>query len=142
MEQTREPERYEEQREVNDDTNKNLSDPTTLTFNNDDFSHEPAFPIESDFTLPSRRKIDTEEDTAVALTHHNQHKLAALCERFGHLSFFIIKLMTQGVLISRDLENVDSPTCPGCSYGKSHRKPWQQKGVRIHKSLNIATVPG
>ena len=42
MEQTREPERYEEQREVNDDTNKNLSDPTTLTFDNDDFSHEPA----------------------------------------------------------------------------------------------------
>ena len=45
-------------------------------------------------------------------------------------------------MIPRDLANVDSPTCPGCAYGKAHRKPWRRKGVRNRKSLKIATVPG
>ena len=38
--------------------------------------------------------------------------------------------------------NFDSPTCLGFKYGKAHRKPWQIKGVRNRKSLNITTVPG
>ena len=54
----------------------------------------------------------------------------------------MIKLMSQAGLIPRELENVNSPTCPGCAYGKAHRKPWQRKGVRNRKILNIDTVPG
>ena len=50
--------------------------------------------------------------------------------------------MARAGLISRDLANVDSPTCPGCAYGKAHQKPWRRKGVRNRKSLKIATVPG
>ena len=50
--------------------------------------------------------------------------------------------MARAGLIPLELANVDSPTCPGCSYGKAHRKPWRLKGVMNCKSLNIATVPG
>ena len=50
--------------------------------------------------------------------------------------------MAHAGLISRELSNIVSPMCPGCAYGKAHRKPWRQKGVRKRKSLKIATVPG
>ena len=111
-------------------------------FNNDYFGPEPVYPIESDFTLPPSSKRAIEEDPAIALVHRKQHKLAVLHECFGHLSFSILKLMARAGLISRELANVDSPTCPGCAYSKAHRNPWRQKGVRNHKSLKIATVPG
>ena len=52
----REPEREEEQRERNATINDNPREPTTISFNDDDFSSEPASPIESDFTLPPRSK--------------------------------------------------------------------------------------
>ena len=119
-----------------------MSDPTTITFNYDYFSPEPVSPIESDFTLLPSSKSDIEEDPAFALVHLNQHKLAVLRERFGHLRFSILKLMDRSGLIPRKLVNVDSPTCTGCAYGKSHRKLCQLKGVRNLKILNIATVPG
>ena len=93
MEQIREPERDEEQRERNAKSNQNLSEPTTNNFNNDDFASEPASLIESYFTLTTSSESYIEEDPAVALVHHNQHKLALLHECFGHLSFSIIKLM-------------------------------------------------
>ena len=50
--------------------------------------------------------------------------------------------MDRASLISQELANVDSPTCPGCAYGKAHRKPWRRKGVRNRKILKIDTVPG
>ena len=49
--------------------------------------------------------------------------------------------MAQAVLVTRELENVDYPTCSGCAYGKAHQNPWQGKGVRNRKSLKTATVP-
>ena len=45
MEQTRGPKIDKEQRERNAEINKNLSEPTTITFNDDDFAPEPASPI-------------------------------------------------------------------------------------------------
>ena len=93
MEQTREPERDEKQRDRNAKTNENLREPTTITFNIDDFSPKPASPIESYFTLPPISESDIEEDHAVALVHCKQHNLAVIHEHFRHLSFSILKLM-------------------------------------------------
>ena len=92
--------------------------------------------------MPTSSKSAIEEDPTIALVHRKQHKLAVLHESFGHLSFSILKLMARAGLIYRELANVDSPTCPGCAYGKAHRKPWWRKGVRNRKSLKIDTVPG
>ena len=108
----REPERDEEQRERNATINENPRDPTTISFNDDDFASEPASPIEYNFTLPPSSKSAIEEDPAIALVHRKQ--------RFGHLSFSILKLMACAGLIYPELANVDYPTCPGCAYGKAH----------------------
>ena len=99
VEQTGYSERDEEQRERNAKINENLREPTTITFNNNDFAPEPGSPIESDFTLPPSSESATEEDPDVALVHRKQYKLAILHERFRHLSFSILKLMARDGLI-------------------------------------------
>ena len=116
----REPERDKEQRERNATINDNPREPTTISFNDNFFASEPASPIESDFTLPPSSKRAIEEDPTITLVHRKQHKLAVLHERFGHLSFSILKLMARAGLISGELANVDSPMCPGCAYSKAH----------------------
>ena len=69
MEQTRDPERDKEQTERNAKINKNLSEPTTINFNDNDFAPEPASPIESGFSLLSSSERDIEEDPVAALVH-------------------------------------------------------------------------
>ena len=49
--------------------------------------------------------------------------------------------MARAGLISKNLANIDPSTCPGCAYGKSHRKPRIQKGIRNRKTLGLATRP-
>jgi hypothetical protein len=50
--------------------------------------------------------------------------------------------MARTILIPHDLANVDPPTCPGCAYGKAHRRPWRHKGIRNHHKLRAATTAG
>ena len=50
--------------------------------------------------------------------------------------------MARAGLISKNLANIDPSTCPGCAYGKSHRKPWRCKGICNRKTLRVATRPG
>ena len=121
---------------------ENPRDPKAITFSDNDFASELSVPIESDFTLPTGTGITVEEDPAIDLVHRKQHKLAALHESFGHLSFSVLKLMARADLIPRELANVDPPTCPGCAYGKEHHKPWRQKGVKNSKNLKSTTTPG
>ena len=45
-------------------------------------------------------------------------------------------------LIPKDLSTVDPPTCPGCAYGKAHRRPWRHKGIANLKSIRPAIIPG
>ena len=99
MEKTWDPKRDEEQRERNAKIDQNLSEATTITFKNNDFSPEPAYPIEPYFTLTPSSKLDIEEDLAVNLVHRNHHKLAVLHESFVHLSFSILNLMDRSGLI-------------------------------------------
>ena len=91
------------------------------------FNHDPAKPI---------------PPTPLDAIQLKQHRLAVLHERLGHLSFSRLKLMARAGLIPRDLASVDPPTCPGCAYGKAHRKPWRTKGPSNHGRLRTATAPG
>ena len=45
-------------------------------------------------------------------------------------------------LISKVLATVDPTTCPGCSYGKAHYRPWRHKGIRNLKHIRQATALG
>ena len=43
---------------------------------------------------------------------------------------------------SKGARNVAPPPCPGCSYGKSNRRPWRRKGKRNIKNIKPVTIPG
>ena len=58
-----------------------------------------------------------------------QASLSAIHEQLGQLSFYRLKLLYISGIISKELANMDAPICPGCVYGKIHRKPKQSKGV-------------
>ena len=40
------------------------------------------------------------------------------------------------------MANVEASTCPGCAYGKAHRKPWRAKDIRNRRTIRLATEPG
>ena len=71
-----------------------------------------------------------------------QTRLATIHEKLWHLSFPRLKLLARSGIIPRELANVDPPTCPGCAYGKAHRKPWRSKGLKNHCPIKPATKPG
>jgi hypothetical protein len=78
---------------------------------------------------------------AVNLIRQKQQCLATIHEQLGHLSFSWLRLLAKARLIPHDLASVDPPTCPGCAYGKAHRKPWRHKGTN-RRPIKPATSPG
>jgi hypothetical protein len=100
----------------------------------------PSLPIDVDFpNLPGDLPA---EDPSVQSTRNKQRRLSVFHERYGHLSFPKLHLMARAGLIPKDLAGVEPPTCPGCAYGKAHRKPWRTKGTRNLRHIKPATHPG
>jgi hypothetical protein len=115
--------------------------PDRIPFTADDFYEQVKDkPVETNFDVDG--KPSELEDPLVAMVKRKQSRLATIHERLGHLSYACLRLMARAGLIPKDLANVDSPTCPGYTYGKAHRRPWQHKGIRNHKKLRVATAPG
>jgi hypothetical protein len=116
----------------------------TIPFQQTDFEPIPSTAVQMDFDLPVDQTLPA-EDPDIAIVQRKQHRLAVLHEKYGHLSFAILKLMAKAKLIPHELSTVDPPTCPGCAYyGKAHRTPWRRKGIknRNRRTLKIATAPG
>ena len=82
------------------------------------------------------------EDHNVLLNRRKQIKLLTIHEKLGHLSFSVLKLLAKCNVIPRELADVDPPLCPGCAYGKAHRKPWRVKGRQNRRKLREAKAPG
>jgi hypothetical protein len=116
--------------------------PNVIPFGDEDFESIPTTAVETDFESSIADVNQTLEDPSVAITRRKQSRLSTWHEKFGHLSFSILKLMAKAGHIPRELANVDPPTCPGCAYGKAHRKPWRRKGVRNRRKIRTATAPG
>ena len=74
------------------------------------------------------------------ILRRKQALLAAIHERLGHLLYPRLRLMARAGLIPKELAAVEPLKCPGCAYGKAHRKPVRHKGQR--KRLRQATRPG
>ena len=72
------------------------------------------------------------DNSAVAIVHHKQARLYTIYEQLGHLIFHRPKLLARSGTNPKELANVDAPICPGCAYGKAHRKPTQSKGARLY----------
>ena len=53
-----------------------------------------------------------------------------------------MKLLVRVGSIAKDLASIDPPVCPGCAYGKAHRRQWRHKGIQNRKMIKVATQPG
>ena len=111
-----------------------------IPHNKEDFEAIKQQPLETAFQID--KDVEIPIDTEVEVTRRKQAQLATIHERLGHLSFDRLKLLARVGLIPRNLSNVEPPTCPGCAYGKQHRKPWRHKGLRNRKVIKPATSPG
>jgi hypothetical protein len=96
--------------------------------------------VDTPFDLEgAHERVDSPE---TIVYKRKQQRLATIQKKLGHLSFGKLKLMARCHLIPHKLAGVDAPVCPGCAYGKAHRKPWRHKGIRNQKTLRKATSPG
>jgi hypothetical protein len=109
-------------------------------FDQDDFEPNKSSPIGDEFD-PSKQQ-EYRADPALDNLKRKQQRLAAIHEKLGHLEFPCLKLLARAGLIPCELAHIDPPVCPGCAYGKAHRRPWRHKGSRNSKPIKPATFPG
>ena len=113
---------------------------TVIPHTEADFEPIKDQPIESPFDLQGNEEYLT--DPSIEINKRKQQRLAAIHEKLGHLSFPRLKLMAKAGLIPRELASIEPPTCPGCAYGKAHRRPWRHKGSKNIRPIRPATAPG
>lgn len=119
--------------------------PTEIPFSDSEIQGEeiPNAPKEVDFRGSESKNTETESpDASVEIIQRKKARLATIHETLGHISFTKLKLLARCGLIPRDLANVEPPVCPGCAYGKAHRRAWAYKGIKNRKPIRQATTPG
>ena len=109
---------------------------------NVDFAPIPDVP--NRFDVSEGADVQTSEgDPHLFRIRQKQLRLATFHEKLGHVSFNVLNRLAQAGLIPRDLADIPPPKCPGCQYGKAHRKPWRQKGWRLNnRKIKPASRPG
>lgn len=115
--------------------------PTSIPHDDSDFEPLSSVPVETSFSTPPV-SVDYLKDAGIAATERKRHRLSVFHERFGHLSFSILRMLARAGIIPSELKDVDPPICPGCAYGKAHRKPWRGKGKKNRRRIKPATAPG
>ena len=106
----------------------------------DDSSTKLHEPIETDFIItPATVAL---HDPKIAIEKRKQMRLLTIHESLEHTSFHIIRLLCLAGILPRELASVAYPLCPGCSYGKSNRRPWCRKGKSNLKKIKPVTIPG
>ena len=89
--------------------------------------------MKTEFTLTGEEERYNDPD--IALYKRKQQRLMNIHEQLGHVSFACLKLLAKAGHIPKELAAVDFPTCPGCAYGKAHRRPWRHKGIKNLQTL-------
>jgi hypothetical protein len=111
-----------------------------IPFDETDLDPIKDVPVDTEFTLEGSE--ERSDSAANAAYKQKQQRLMTIHERLGHMSFARLRLLAKACRIPKDLANVDFPTCPGCAYGKAHRRPWRRKGIKNRKRLRVANAPG
>ena len=101
----------------------------------DDASTKFHEPIETDFIItPETAAL---HDPKIVIEKRKRMQFLTIHKSLGHTIFHIMRLLCLAGILPRELTNVAPPICPGCSYGKSNRKPWHQKGKSNLKKSNL-----
>ena len=109
--------------------------------NDTDFEPLKSTPTTETFTSKLSSQLP-QDDRAIEIERQKQLRLLTIHERLGHVSFSILKLLARCGIIPKDLAHVHPPQCPGCAYGKAHRKPTRYKGVKNKNKINPVNAPG
>jgi hypothetical protein len=115
--------------------------PDVIPFDETDATPVKNKPVNAEFTLEGghEERHDSPENAAYK---RKQQRLLSIHECLGHMSFGRLQLLaTKAGHIDKRLANVDFPVCPGCAYGKAHRRPWRHKGIKNRKRLCVASAP-
>ena len=70
-----------------------------------------------------------------------QQQLLQFHNKYGHISFSLLRHMASQGLIPKALATCDPPKCSSCIYGKQTRRPWRTKGKPTPIGSN-PTAPG
>ena len=107
-------------------TREHICPPCTIPLTDSDFAPLKSSPEKESFDILDASNLQS--DPKMDAVRQKQFRLLTIHERLGHVSFTILRLMAKCGLIPRELASVDPPRCPGCAYGKAHRKPCCTKG--------------
>ena len=122
-----------------DKTREHDVQPCSIPHNDTDFAPIKSVPVSEEFTPPPLTAMRP-EDKNIAAYRAKQFRLLTINESLGHLRFPIPQLLAKCGLISRDLHNIKPHTCPGCAYGRQHRKPTRHKGKREEEQKKAQTI--
>ena len=97
------------------------------------------FPFHSNQEQQSPLQTQETGETAIS---NDQIELLKLHNKFGHISFRLLKNMAQQKLIPHKLATVEPPKCSSCLYGKQTKRPWRTKAKPTPNGGHKATQPG
>ena len=115
----------------------NMCQPCSVPHNDTDFDPIKSEPVPTEFKIsaspPSHTSVNNGNMEYISL---KQFRLLSIHEKLGHVSFSTLKLLAKCGIIPKELANIDPPVCPGCAYGKAHKKPTRYKGIKNLDTLN------
>ena len=89
-----------------------------------DTPRKVRFPFDEDH---EQRVITDESFHSTETMSKDQLELLKLHNKYGHISFKILRNMAKQGLIPSKFVHVDPPKCPSCLYGKQTKRPWRTK---------------
>ena len=97
------------------------------------------FPFHSNQEQLSPLQTQEKGETAIS---DDQLELLKLHNKFGHISFRLLKNMALQKLIPHKLAKVVPPRCSSCLYGKQTKRPWRTKAKPTPIGGRKVTQPG
>jgi hypothetical protein len=130
--------------------------PTVIPPDDDDPVLNPSLPdpLPDDETIPSSNRSDFPEgeqtnvefenldaNPALVKLDDDQALLMQLHLKLGHLSFPVLQQAAKQGIFPSNIAKCPIPKCPGCLYGKAHRKPWKTRN-KVNHIAKQAKKPG
>ena len=128
-------------RESSSPSNPHTCIPVPIPYTDNNFDPLKSSPVTEPFSTDPSSSLPP-DDRDIEIERQKKLRLLTIHERLGHVSFSVLKLLARCGLTPKDLTNVEPPQCPGCAYGKAHRKPTRYKGAKNKKMIKPVTDPG
>ena len=85
--------------------------------------------------------MTNQDNPLLIVLRQKQVRLTTLHKKYIHLSFSRLQLLPRTSIIPKELASIPASVYPGCTYGKSHRRPWRYKGIKNLRKIRSVTRP-